>query len=225
MNPSDREFLPEFLPEFLNACRAIGTSTWSDALDALQVEGVIRGLAQRSGQGRFAGCAITVRERIQPLGSFAKSEMQVGRFLDAAAPGDVLMVAMDGAEVSTFGGLASLAASRKGLAAVIIDGGCRDLDEMRATGLWVASRHITPLSGKTRIRTEAIGEPVQVGGVTVRPGDLIVGDETGIVAIPRDRIAQAIALVAEERATDAAMEQALRSGASFSEANVKARYL
>jgi len=57
-----------------------------------------------------------------------------------------------GAQISTFGGLASLATSLRGAAAVMIDGGCRDIEEVRATNLWLASRFVTPTSGKTRIR-------------------------------------------------------------------------
>jgi 3-hexulose-6-phosphate synthase / 6-phospho-3-hexuloisomerase len=70
----------------------------------------------------------------------------------------VLVVDARGAEISTLGGLATLAASLRGAAAVVIDGGCRDIDEIRATNLWLASRFVTPISGKTRIRVESIGD-------------------------------------------------------------------
>ena len=75
--------------------------------------------------------------------------------------------------------------SLRGAAAVVIDGGCRDIDEIRATKLWLASRFVTPLSGKTRLRVESIGDPAHLGGLLVRAGDLVVGDETGIVIVPR----------------------------------------
>src|SRR5215467_15807454 len=68
--------------------------------------------------------------------------------------------------------------SLRGAAAVVIDGGCRDIDEIRATKLWLASRFVTPLSGKTRLRVESIGDPAHLGGLLVRAGDLVVGDET-----------------------------------------------
>jgi regulator of RNase E activity RraA len=47
-----------------------------------------------------------------------------------------------------------------GAAAVVIDGGCRDIDEIRATNLWLASRFVTPISGKARMRVESIGDAI-----------------------------------------------------------------
>ena len=59
------------------------------------------------------------------------------------------------------------------------------VDGASETGLWLASRHITHRSGKRRIEVETIGQPVSVSGVSIAPGDLMVGDETGIVVIPK----------------------------------------
>ena len=104
-----------------------------------------------------------------PLRAFAPSEFAVGSLITSVGPGQALVVDAGGAQISTFGGLASLATSLRGAAAVMIDGGCRDIEEVRATNLWLASRFVTPTSGKTRIRVESIGDPVHLGGVLVRP--------------------------------------------------------
>jgi regulator of RNase E activity RraA len=143
--------------ELLQRCKAIGTSTWSDALDACGISGVVRGFAQRSGSGRFAGFAVTARESAGALGSFPRAEFGVGKMIAAVGPGQVLMADVSGAEISTFGGLAALATQQRGAAAVVIDGGCRDVEELRATGLWLASRFVTPTTGKTRLKLESIG--------------------------------------------------------------------
>src|SRR5262252_8751099 len=90
---------------------------------------------------------------------------------------DVLMADVGGADVSTFGGLAALATRTRGAAAVVIDGGCRDVEEIRASDLWLASRSVTPTTGKTRLKLEALDEPVTIGGTAVKPGDLVVGDD------------------------------------------------
>jgi regulator of RNase E activity RraA len=92
-----------------------------------------------SRRGRVAG----------PLQASARREFAVGSLIASVGPGQVLVVDARGAEISTFGGLATLAASLRGAAAVVIDGGCRDIDEIRATNLWLASRFVTPISGKT----------------------------------------------------------------------------
>jgi len=210
--------------ELLQRCKAIGTSTWSDTLDACGISGVVRGLAQRSGSGRFAGFAVTARESAGALGSFPRAEFGVGKMIAAVGPGQVLMADVSGAEISTFGGLAALATQQRGAAAVVIDGGCRDVEELRATGLWLASRFVTPTTGKTRLKLESIGAEVTIGGIAVRAGDLVVGDDTGIIVVPRGELDRVLAQAERMLATDAEVEKALHAGKSFSEAAAAASY-
>jgi len=209
----------------LERSRRIGTSTWSDALDQCGINGVVRGLTQRGGHGRFAGFAVTALEVSGPLGAYPRADFAVGRLIAALEPGRVLVVDAGGAEISTFGGLAALATAKRGAAAVIIDGACRDVDEIRAAGLWVASRHVTPQTGKTRIRVEAIGRKVTVGGVTVELGDLVIGDETGIVVVPRAALDQVLVNAEAALSKDLEIETALKSGRSFAEAAAAADYI
>src|SRR5215471_14204816 len=169
----------------LKELQQIATSTWSDILDEIGVRGVISGLVRRGGEGRFAAFAVTAKAQAKPLGSFKREDFAVGQMIDAVGPGQVLVIDVGGAQVSTFGGLASLAAKIKGVTAVVIDGACRDAEEIRETGLWLASRHMTPTTGKKRVKVENIGEPISISGISVVPGDLVVGDETGVVVIPR----------------------------------------
>ncbi len=210
--------------ELLRRCMTIGTSTWSDSLDQCGISGVVRGLVQRSGRGRFAGFAVTARERAGALGSYPRAEFGVGNMIAAIEPGNVLMADVGGADVSTFGGLAALA-TQKRAAGVVIDGGCRDVEEIRATGVWLASRSVTPTTGKTRLKLEALGEAVMIGGIPVKPGDLVAGDDTGIVVVPRGDLERVIDAAERMRATDAALERALHAGKSFSEAAAAANYI
>jgi regulator of RNase E activity RraA len=211
--------------QLLQRCQAIGTSTWSDALDQCGLSGIVRGLLQRGGRGRFAGFAATARARAGALGSFPRAEFGVGKMIAAIESGDVLVADLGGADVSTFGGLAALATRKRGAAAVVIDGGCRDVEEIRATGLWLASRSVTPTTGKTRLKLEALGGPVMIGGIPVKPEDLVAGDDTGIVVIPRGDLARVLDAAERMLATDAAVEKALHEGKSFSEAAAAANYI
>ncbi|HVY05878.1 MAG TPA: RraA family protein [Burkholderiales bacterium] len=211
--------------ELLSRCAGIGTSTWSDALDALGVPGVVQGISRRSGKGRIAGFAATARHVCGSLGQFDRAEFAVGKLLAATSPGLVLVVDMGGANISTFGGLAAMAASRRQATGVIIDGGCRDLDEIRETGLWLASRWVTPTTGKTRVKLESMGEPVRAGGVEVCEGDLIVGDDTGIVIVKRADIERALKHAKRILQVDVAVESGIKAGKSFGEAAAAANYI
>lgn len=71
---------------------------------------------------------------------------------------------------------------------------------------------------KTRLKLEAMNEPVTIGGITVRPGDVIIGDDTGIVAVPREEFERVLAEADKMVAIDHAMERAIRAGAPFYEA-------
>ncbi len=102
-------------------------------------------------------------------------------------PGDVLVIDNGGHRVSTFGGVATLAAKLKGTVGLVVDGGVRDLEEMLERALLVFARHLTPLTGRSRLAVTAINEPISCGGVRVRPGDVMVGDGSGVVCIPAER--------------------------------------
>jgi len=194
---------------------AIATSTWSDALDRLRISGCPQGLAWRSGRGPVAGLAVTVLEEIRPLGGFPLGEFNVGAVIAAAGAGQILVIDMGGAEVSSFGGLAAAAAVRRDIRGVVVDGGCRDLAEVRASGLAVASRHVTPISGKERARVAGINVPVTLGGVAVAPGDVVVLDETGVAVIPAAQFDEVLDLAARLDGQDRRFVAALEAGQEF----------
>ncbi len=212
-------------PALMQRCAAIGSSTWADALDTLGIQGVVQGIAQRAGQGRVVGAAITARHQWGPLGEFDRADFAVGQLVAATGPDRILVIDVDGQAISTFGGIASTAASLRGATAVMIDGACRDVDEIQAAGLWMASRHVTPLTGKTRLRLQEMGGRVMLGGIGVEEGDLIVGDDTGIVVIPRKHLEEVLAAAEQALATDNQVESAVRQGVPFAEAAAAANYI
>lgn len=209
----------------LARCARIGVSAWSDAMDELGMHGVLHGIPQRAGTGRIAGFAVTARHAHGEYGDFDRTEFAVGRLVEATGPGKVLMVDVGGAPISTFGGNACMAAVARGATAVVIDGACRDVDEIRETGLWMASRWVAPTTGKTRLSLRAMGEPVTIGGVRVEQGDLVVGDETGLAVVPRARLDEVLARAEAVLAVDDRVAQGIRNGLSFSQAAASAGYI
>ena len=199
----------------LSRAARIASSTWSDALDRLRIAGCVQGLAWRSGRERVAGRAVTVREEVGPLGSFRLEHFDVGAIIQAAGAGEILVIDLGGAEVSTFGGLAAGAAINRGIAGVVVDGGCRDLEEIQQTGLAVVSRHVTPVSGKERARVANIGERVLCGGIDVSPADIVIADATGTVIVPAPRFGEALDLAEQLADVDRRFQQGLDAGQEF----------
>lgn len=217
MSPAEKALLAR--------CAGMGCSTWSDALDGLGIAGVVQGIARRSGEGLMAGFATTARHTWGPLGDFDRADFAVGKLVAATGPGRVLMVDVGGVAISTFGGIAAMAARGRHATGVVIDGGCRDVDEIRATGLSLCSRWVTPVTGKTRLKLQSMGEPVTIGGVTVNEGDLVVGDDTGIVVVPRAELPRALEEAERILEIDVAVENGIKAGKTFADAAAAANYI
>ena len=108
-----------------------------------------------------------------------------------AAPGDVLVIASNGRSRAAFGELFATEARRRGLAGIVADGFCRDLRGLRGIGLPVFARGTTPRSGTTVSRA-ALGATIACGGVVVSAGDVVFGDDDGVLIATAERIAAAL---------------------------------
>jgi len=172
---------------------------------------------------RFAGPAVTVEVIAGEAGSYSSADFRVGAMIDAAAAGDVIVVAARGARASTWGGMASLAAKVKGIAGLVVDGGVRDIDEMVEFGFPVFMRHAVATTGRTRLKVKAIDVPIEIDGVSVDPGDVIVADATGIVVVPGAQAERVAELAERYAADDREAEAEIRNGLSFSQAMAKFR--
>ena len=149
---------------------------------------------------RFAGPALTVVAPDDHLPLFAA--------LDAASPGDVLVVTNAAGSRAVVGELFATEASRRGLAGIVVDGLCRDVAGLRRLGLPFFARGTIPASGTTVSRA-ALGQRVRCGGIDVAAGDIVFGDDDGLVIAGADRLAAALeggeAIARAERAMLAAM--------------------
>jgi regulator of RNase E activity RraA len=105
-------------------------------------------------------------------------------FLDIVRPGDFLVLDLGGLEVGFWGSHVGLAAVEKGVTGVAIDGGCRDTAEvaLQRCAVWCRTRARTTVIG--RLEFESLNQVVSCGGVRVRPGDVVVGDDDGVIVVP-----------------------------------------
>jgi 4-hydroxy-4-methyl-2-oxoglutarate aldolase len=132
---------------------------------------------------RMAGPAFTVVAE--------DDHLPVMSALAEAAPGDVLVIAANGGSRAVFGELFATEARRRGLAGIVADGFCRDLRGLRRIGLPVFARGTTPRSGTTVSRA-ALRTTIRCGGVEVSPGDIVFGDDDGLLVATAERIAAAL---------------------------------
>ncbi len=206
------------------AARAAGlaSSTLANALDDAGLhDHVIATIKAVSPGMRFAGPAITVFEVAGDYGDFTSEDFKIGAILEAAGPGDVIVVELGGAACSTWGGMASLAAKVKGVAGLLVDGGVRDLEEMIAFDFPVFARHLVPTTGRRRLKVEAIGESIEVDGVAVAAGDIIVADGSGAVCLPRANAEEIVTRAEALQRDDEAAVAEIQKGLGFSEAMKK----
>jgi len=176
----------------------IDVSALSDADKTLPI--VDSGVRAMIPAVRMAGPAFTVVA--------ADDHLPVMGALAAASPGDVIVIATGGGTRAVFGELFATEAKRRGLAGLVVDGFCRDLRGLREIGLPVFARGTTPRSGTTVSRA-AFGATINCGGVDVAAGDIVFGDDDGLLVAGAGRIEAALELAEligrSERAMLAAM--------------------
>jgi regulator of RNase E activity RraA len=136
--------------------------------------------------------------------------------LDDPEPGDVLVV-QGVPNISSMGGVSASIGKRQGEAGAIVDGAVRDVDHSRAIGYPIWSASVSPITGKWRIETMAVNDPVHIAGIEVRPGDLVVADECGVCFVPYARAAEVLAVAQRLAASEARRLQALRDGMTLAE--------
>jgi regulator of RNase E activity RraA len=179
----------------------------SDALDMLGMHGAVIGLSSLTLRGRICGRAITVKLG-PPLQTISKRHLGVAA-IAAAKAGDIIVLENPHINVSGWGGLLSLAAKRKGIAGIIVDGGCRDIDEACNLGLPVFARAAVPVTARGRIVEHTYGEPIIIGGVGVASGDLVIADGSGVVFIPASQALPVIEAAEEIFAREQLMAAAI----------------
>lgn len=204
------------MPDLVERLKRLDTCSASDALDRLGLPGAVVGLAALTVRGRVAGPAVTVKLGA-PLEGLPKRHLGAGAVM-ASQAGDIIVVEHRGRlDVSGWGGLLSRGAVKKGVAAVIIDGACRDLDESLEFGLPIYARAAVPVTARGRVAEHSFNEPITVGGVAISPGDLVLADGSGVVFIPYGRADAVIGAAEDIYAREQLMAAAIERGEPIGE--------
>lgn len=143
---------------------------------------------------------------------FPGDNLALHQAIYAAEPGDVLVLDLHGySNAGHFGDIMTLACMERGLAGVVIDGSCRDSEDIRELGFPVFCRGFNP-SGTVKESLAKMNIPVRCGGITVHPGDIIFGDCDGVVVIPQSEEDTVFAKANEKFEHEIEIVEALKAG-------------
>jgi 4-hydroxy-4-methyl-2-oxoglutarate aldolase len=205
--------------DFVKRLGALDTCAVSDALDKHGITGVVAGLRSLAAQRPVAGRAVTVLLGPPPRESAGLPKRHLGTAaVDASGAGDVIVVAHQGrTECAGWGGLLSRAAAARGIGGVVVDGAARDLTEAADAGLPVFARAATPVTARGRAVELSWGHPVELAGIPVTPGDLVIADRAGVVVVPAAHADEVLTTAERIAAAEAAMAAAIAAGTPVSE--------
>ena len=208
------------MKELIDGFEAVAVASVADAVDKICGR---RGymdsdIKPRINDKRVIGPAATVLEAATD--EFVPPQHALD-LIDEAPAGSVIVISIAGGErnVRGGGGWMGAGATANEHAGAILVGGVRDLAEIRRDyGFQVYARDVSPGTTLGRFKTVASQVPVEVGGVVVHPGDIIVADIDGVVVVPREKAAEVLAMAQEidqrelEQAKLIIAERSLRKG-------------
>lgn len=192
--------------EIVSLLRSVSSSNISDAMHR---KGAMRGIHPLIPGKKIVGRAITVQ-------TFAGDWAKPVEAIDLAGPGDVLVIYNGSNNIAPWGGLATLSCKIKGVEGVVVDGAVRDLQEIRPMDYPLFSSDVVPNAGDPKGMGE-INSEIVCGGQTVRPGDYIVGDDSGVVVIPKERAYEIARRAKEVEKTEDRLFEEIRRGKTLSQ--------
>lgn len=197
--------------ELVSILRIVSSPNISDAMHR---KGAMRDIHPINLGTKIVGRAVTVQ-------TFAGDWAKPVEAIDLAGPGNVLVIYNGSNNIAPWGGLATLSCKNRGIEGVVVDGAVRDVDEIRALNYPIYSSGITPNAGDPKGMGE-INAEITCGGQLVRPGDYIVGDDSGVVVIPKERAYEIARRAREVEKMESRLYEEIRRGKTLSQvANLK----
>jgi 3-hexulose-6-phosphate synthase/6-phospho-3-hexuloisomerase len=178
--------------------------------DAMHRKGAMNGIVSICGTVKLVGRAETVQ-------TFAGDWAKPVEAIDRAKLGDILVINNDGGtHVAPWGELATLSCIQKGISGVVIDGAVRDVDDIRALKYPVFAKATVPNAGEPKGMGE-INAEIQCCEQWVRPGDWIIGDESGVVVIPVEQAYEIARRALEIRKTEERIREEIQRGSTLAQ--------
>jgi 4-hydroxy-4-methyl-2-oxoglutarate aldolase len=204
----------------IDGFKTLSTSAISDASDRFGLRGGCEGISPVVAGVKMIGPAFTLR--YVPVGQVKGN---VGDYIDIVKPGDVIVLDNNGrTDCTVWGDILTMVAKRKGISGTVIDGVCRDVPYILQEKYPIFTRGRFMMTGKDRVMVEATNVTVSIGKTQVKPGDIMVGDDTGVVVVPWERAEVILQLAIEIETAENEIEKAVLGGLTLSEAREKFRY-
>lgn len=177
--------------------------------DAMHRKGVMRGIKPLFEDIKLVGKAVTVQ-------TFEGDWAKPVEATDVADEGDVIVVYAGSKDVAPWGELASWSCKQKGIAGFVIDGAVRDVEEIRRIRFPVFAKYIVPNAGEPKGFGELNAE-IKCGGQEVKPGDWIIGDDNGVVVVPKERAYEIARRAKEVCKNEERVREEIKSGKTLSQ--------
>jgi len=204
----------------LEGLGALSTAHVSDALDRLRLPGSCLGITPLAAGQRLIGRAFTVR--YVPAGAPPGT---VGDYIDDVAPGQVVVLDNQGRLYCTvWGDILTAVAHHRGVAGTVIYGVCRDVRRALELRYPIYSCGRFMRTGKDRVEVSGINVPVALGDVRVRPGDTVLGDDDGVVVVPREHEQQILEVASKIAEQEERIVSEALHGARLRDARVRYGY-
>jgi len=202
--------------ELISRLNRLDSCAVSDALDKLGWNGAVTGIRRLSSERRIAGRVLTVK--LDRAEGRSNTRHLCTAAIEAASPADIIVVEQrTGLDAASWGGNLSIGAQVRGVAGVIVDGPVRDIDDSRKLDFAVFARDHTARTARGRIVEVATNEPIQVGEVTVSPGDYAIADGSAVAFVAQAGIELVLETAEAIVAREEAIAQALREGRPISQ--------
>jgi len=190
------------------------TAAVADVLDSLGLrhQTLPHDIAALARGMRLAGPAFAIEGRPREDAPYDPAIRLVLELLGAVPPGHVAVYATGDQKCAQFGELSATSLKARGVAGVVLDGGCRDVDFIVREDFPVFAAFTTPQDSVPRWEPTGWGHTIELGGVTVATGDYVLGDADGIVVVPAAARDEVLTRAAEVAATEDEVRAAVRAG-------------
>lgn len=188
------------MDDIVEGFKKLASASISDALDRLGIHGMVQGIAPLTNGHHVVGRAFTLK--YIPCGVVKGT---VGDYIDDVPPGGVVVLDNAGRlDCTVWGDILTTVASARGIAGTVIHGVCRDVAGSLDVGYPIFSRGHFMRTGKDRVQVDGTNVPVSLGDVQVRPGDIVIGTDDGVLVVPVESEAEVLEIAtgvseAEER--------------------------